>query len=118
MRNKYSNRETRCFSKHPHDSMKEADHCNVLLSMKQQGVIPDYAPHVKFELQPAFTNGEGKRIRAITYTPDFVVYHDGMTEIIDVKGSKKILTQGFILKFKMLQYKLRENGRYKFSIIV
>jgi len=113
-RNKYGNRKTYCLSKHKHDSKKEAGHCNVLLAMEQSGEIISYENQPRYELQPMFRNPHtGKAVRAITYTADFVVYHNGMTEIIDVKG---VQTDAFKLRWKMLQYKNREKG-YKFSIV-
>lgn len=55
--------------------------------------IRKYREEIKnFELQPKFVLREGfkkfgKTYRAITYTPDFTVYHnDGDIEYVDVKG--------------------------------
>lgn len=115
--NKYRNRKTRCLSGHLHDSKKEADYCNVLLAMKKNGEIEDYEIQPRYELLPGFTNSEGKRIRPITYTPDFVVYRNGQTEIIDVKGGNATKTQLWNLKWKWLQYYMREKEIYKFTII-
>ena len=115
--NKYRNRKTHCLSGHLHDSKKEAGYCDVLLAMKKNGEIIDYKTQVTMELLPGFVNSEGKKIRRITYTPDFVVYHEGQTEIIDVKGGNATKTQLWQLKWKWLQYHLRENKIYKFTII-
>lgn len=68
------------------DSIDEYKYYNYLLERKAKGQI------LNFELQPTYTLIEkfkkyGKAHRAITYTPDFLIYHlDGSVELIDVKG--------------------------------
>ena len=61
-----------------------------------------------FVLQRAFTTPEGKRIKAITYTPDFTYKEiPGKVVVEDVK-SKATMTQQFKIKWKMMQEKYPE----------
>ena len=113
--NKYGNKKTTCKQNHLHDSKKESLYCNELELRKRAGDIIDYEVSPIFELQPKFTNSEGKKIRAITYTSDFVVYQDGLTEIVDVK-SKATKTQLFNVKWKIVQFLMKEKSGYKFTI--
>jgi len=55
----------------------------------------------KFVLLPAFTNNQGKQIRAITYTADFLVYIDDICYVVEVKG---MATNEFKLKRKLFEY--------------
>lgn len=83
------------------DSNDEAKFYEVLKIKKYRGEIQN------FELQPKFTlvNGfkkNGKTYRAITYTPDFTIYHnDGSVEYVDVKG---MTTQQGELRIKLFNY--------------
>jgi hypothetical protein len=114
---KYGNKKTVCFSSHFHDSKKEASYCDVLLAMKKNKEILDYEVYKTFTLQEGFVNSQGKKVRPMTYTPDFFVTHTGHNEFIDVKGGKATQTQSFNLKWKLLQFKYREKGLYVFTII-
>lgn len=59
----------------------------------------------KYELQPSFKKN-GKAYRAITYAPDFLIYHtDGSEELIDIKGMS---TQQGEMRRKMFDYKYPE----------
>jgi hypothetical protein len=115
MRTKYGNKKTMCRQNHFHDSKKEAGFCDELELRKRAKDILNYDVAPTFELQPAFTNSEGKKIRAITYTPDFIVYHGGYNEIVDVK-SVATKTQAWVIKWKILQHLLREKRLWKFTI--
>ena len=70
-----------------------------------------------FELQPKFTlvqgfKKNGKTYRAITYTPDFVIYHnDNSEEYVDVKG---MTTQQGELRIKLFNHFYRD---LKLSIV-
>lgn len=83
------------------DSKDEAKYYEALKIRKYRGEIQN------FELQPKFTliNGfkkNGKTYRAITYTPDFTIYHnDGSVEYVDVKG---MTTQQGELRIKLFNY--------------
>ena len=84
------------------DSQKEANKYSELKLLKQAGEIKELTLQPKFVLQPGFTY-EGKRYRPITYTADFrIVWANGMTEIIEVKGCK---TRDYLIKKKLLLYK-------------
>ena|SRR3990167_5511122 len=114
---KYGNRKTQCRQSHFHDSKKEASYCDELEIRKRAKDILDYEVSPTFELQPKFTNSQGEKIRAITYTPDFIVYYEGFNEIIDVKGGKVTQTQAWVLKWKWLQYHMREQHLARFTIV-
>lgn len=83
------------------DSKDEAKYYEALKIRKYRGEIQN------FELQPKFTliqgfKKNGKTYRAITYTPDFVIYHnDNSEEYIDVKG---MTTQQGELRIKLFNH--------------
>ncbi|MBS5886033.1 DUF1064 domain-containing protein [Clostridium sp.] len=93
------------------DSKDEAKYYEALKIRKYRGEIEN------FELQPKFTLVEGfkkdnKTYRAITYTPDFVIYHkDGSEEYVDVKG---MTTQQGELRIKLFNHFYRD---LKLSIV-
>lgn len=93
------------------DSKDEAKYYEALKIKKYRGEIEN------FELQPKFILVEGfkknnKTYRAITYTPDFVVYHiDGSIEYVDVKG---MTTQQGELRIKLFNNFYRD---LKLSIV-
>lgn len=95
------------------DSIKERDYYLQLCLRKRAKDIIDFKIKPKQILQEGFRI-QGKAIQAITYTPDFVIYHTGKTEFVDVKG---VRTESFNLKWKMLQYKYRADPNYIFSIV-
>lgn len=93
------------------DSKDEAQYYEALKIRKYRGEIQN------FELQPKFTliqgfKKNGKTYRAITYTPDFVIYHnDNSEEYVDVKG---ITTQQGELRIKLFNHFYRD---LKLSIV-
>lgn len=93
------------------DSKDEAKYYEALKIKKYRGEIEN------FELQPKFILVEGfkknnKTYRAITYTPDFTVYHiDGSIEYVDVKG---MTTQQGELRIKLFNNFYRD---LKLSIV-
>ena len=93
------------------DSKDEAKYYEALKIRKYRGEIQN------FELQPKFTliqgfKKNGKTYRAITYTPDFVIYHnDNSEEYIDVKG---MTTQQGELRIKLFNHFYRD---LKLSIV-
>jgi hypothetical protein len=93
------------------DSKDEAHYYESLKLRQARGEIKC------FELQPTFTLIEGfkkqnKTYRAITYTPDFKIYHnDNSIEYIDVKG---MTTQQGELRIKLFHWKYRD---FKLSIV-
>ena len=63
---------------------------------KAKGLIANFELQPKYELIPAFTK-DGKKYRPITYSPDFIIYHnDGTDECIDVKSMGTATQQGVI----------------------
>ena len=56
------------------DSQKEARRYDTLISLQNQGQIRDLRLQVDFTLQEAYTDTEGKRVRAIRYKADFTYY--------------------------------------------
>ena len=93
------------------DSKDESKYYEALKIRKSKGEIQN------FELQPKFTliegfKKDGKTYRAITYTPDFTIYHnDGSVEYVDVKG---MTTQQGELRIKLFNWKYRDK---KLSIV-
>ena len=114
-RGKYNARKTTLDGR-TFDSAAEARAYAQLQIMQANGEISDLRLQPKFELQPSFTDAHGKRQRAITYTADFAYMQDGVMVVIDVKGGKATQTQVFRVKWKMLQYKHRDNKKYRFEL--
>lgn len=56
------------------DSQKEARRFDALAARQTAGQIRDLRLQVDFTLQEAFTDTEGKRVRAIRYKADFTYY--------------------------------------------
>ncbi len=95
------------------DSQAEGDRYLELRAMEESGEIASLQCHVTYILQPPFVMGNGEKVRAITYTPDFVYYRGGKTYIEDVKGWKldketgkrtPIIQDDAELKIKMLKF--------------
>ena len=87
------------------DSKEEARYYEYLKTKRAAGRIQNFELQPNYTLQPSFKR-DGKTIRAITYTADFLVYHlDGSEEVIDVKGME---TQQGIMRRKMMQYRYPE----------
>lgn len=91
-----------------YDSKKESKRGQELEYLEKIGKISNLQRQVKFELQPAFTNNVGEKVRAITYVADFLYEDDGQKIVEDSKGFR---TKEYILKKKMFQFKYPE---YKF----
>lgn len=101
------------------DSQKEARRYDDLAARLQAGQIRDLRLQVDFTLQEAFTDTEGKRVRAIRYKADFTYWERDTAEesmaaskgwpceswryvVEDVK-SKATQTQKYAMKKKMLK---------------
>ncbi|MZK87419.1 DUF1064 domain-containing protein, partial [Clostridium beijerinckii] len=83
------------------DSMDESKYYQALLIRKAKGEIVNFEMQPKFTLIPGFKK-QGKTFKAMTYTPDFLIYHnDGSEELIDVKGFS---TQQGELRYKLFNY--------------
>lgn len=105
---KYGNKKV-IVNGHKFDSKMEADYYRYLYIAKSKGEIKDFQVHTKITLQPAFRYN-GKAVAAITYTPDFIVFHNnGEVDYIDVKGVK---TNEFRIKEKMLKFQLKDFPKY------
>lgn len=91
---------------HKFDSMKEANRYCELKLMERAGAITSLILQPKFELQPAYTNADGKKQRAINYIADFMYYDIDLDRTIveDVK-SPATRTQVYMVKKKLFEYK-------------
>lgn len=105
---KYGNKKV-TIDGHKFDSKMEADYYYHLKVAKDKNEIRDFNVHTKVTLQPAF-RFKGKAVSAITYTPDFIVYHhNGEVDYVDVKGVK---TNEFRIKEKMFKFQLKDFEKY------
>lgn len=94
------------------DSQKEARRYDELAALEQAGKIRDLRMQVDFTLQGAYTDTEGRRVRAIRYKADFTymkqsfVDRDGEWQwalvVEDVK-SRATQTKEYILKRKLMK---------------
>ena len=85
-----------------YDSRKEAKRAAVLEQQEKLGIIKNLQKQVSFELQPGYTNNQGKKIRSIIYVADFVYEKDNVFYVEDTKGFK---TPEYRLKRKLFEYK-------------
>jgi hypothetical protein len=77
---KYHSKTTYCWSKHKHDSMKEAEYCNMLLALQRAGDIRSYEIQKEYAL---VVNSQ----HICKHRVDFVVTtKHGAPEIHEVKG--------------------------------
>ena len=93
------------------DSKDESKYYESLKIRKYRGEIENFELQPKFTLIPGFKK-DGKTYRAMTYTPDFTIYHnDGSVEYVDVEG---MTTQQGELRIKLFNYFFRD---LKLSIV-
>lgn len=96
-----------------YDSKKEYQrHCELRL-MERAGKISELKTQVPIVISDEFSDKDGKKHRAIIYRADFVYIEDGKEIVEDVKGQDKKTgkyqtTEGFRLKWKLLQAKYPE----------
>lgn len=84
------------------DSKDEALYYEQLKKDKEKRLIDDFSLQPKYELIPAFEKN-GKKYRAVTYTPDFLVQTTGVEKVaIDVKGFS---TQQGELRRKLFEWR-------------
>ena len=105
------------------DSQKEARRYDHLAALEKAGQIRDLRLQVDFTLQEAYTDTEGRRVRAIRYRADFVynrrtvsaaVYANGeligqkitWDKVVEDVKSRPTRTKEYLLKRKMLKDKL------------
>lgn len=100
-------------------SQKEARRYDALLLRLKAGQIKDLRMQVDFTLQEAFTDAEGKRVRAIRYKADFVYWQmraywkgyeeqcpeDGWYMVVEDAKSRATATQQYKIKKKLLKEK-------------
>lgn len=85
------------------DSQKEARRYDHLILRQQAGEIRDLRLQVDFTLQEAYTDPEGRRVRAIRYRADFTYRErDGRLVVEDVK-SKPTRTREYLIKRKLMK---------------
>ena len=98
------------------DSQKEARRYDHLAALERAGQIRDLRLQVDFTLQEAYTDTEGRRVRAIRYRADFTYRVPpeelrkkygpmGALVVEDVK-SRPTRTKEYLLKRKLLKDKL------------
>lgn len=99
------------------DSQKEARRYDHLAALERAGQIRDLRLQVDFTLQEAYTDTEGRRVRAIRYRADFTYmkarddpwgeYNGSFWALVveDVK-SRPTRTKEYLLKRKLLKDKL------------
>lgn len=89
------------------DSQREARRYDLLIERERTGQIQDLRLQVDFTLQEAYTDTEGRRVRAIRYRADFTYRElDGTLVVEDVK-SRATRTKEYLLKRKMMKDRLR-----------
>jgi Protein of unknown function (DUF1064). len=84
------------------DSQKEARRYDHLILLERAGQIRDLRLQVDFTLQEAYTDTEGRRVRAIRYKADFTYWEREHQVVEDVK-SKPTKTKTYAMKRKMLK---------------
>lgn len=91
------------------DSQKEARRYDELAALERAGEIRELRMQVDFTLQEAYTDGEGRRVRAIRYRADFTYwrYDDppgGWVRFVveDVK-SRATRTKEYVMKRKLMK---------------
>lgn len=99
-KNKYRARKTPCLYGHTHDSKAEAERCNELHLMQQQGMISDLEIQKKYKILDAQKFQNMPNERSIVYNADFVYTENGITVIEDTKGKK---TKDYIIKRKFVK---------------
>lgn len=88
------------------DSIKEGGRYRVLKLLVKANEIKDLELQKKFELQPSYTNANGKHIRAISYVADFY-YYDNKLGCYVVEDTKGFRTEVYKIKKKMFEYKYK-----------
>lgn len=102
MANKY-NAKMVIIDGHAFPSKREADYYMIYKGMLDRGEITWLELQPRFELIPAFTNHDGKKIRPCHYTADFLLHFpDGREMVVEVKGFR---TRDYVLRRKMFEYK-------------
>lgn len=110
------------------DSKKEYQRYLFLKDAEDKGLITDLRTQVKFELIPAVTEEYVEHLKtkdkiktrtlqlAITWTADFVYLKNGEEVIEDVKPSKFLLSDRFVIKEKLFFWKYRKKIRLVYDV--
>lgn len=110
------------------DSKKEYQRYLVLKEAEDKGLITDLRTQVKFELIPAVVEEYVEHLKtkdkiktrtlqlAISWTADFVYLKDGEEVIEDVKPSKALLSDRFVIKEKLFFWKYRKRIRLVYNV--
>lgn len=110
------------------DSKKEYQRYLFLKEAEDKGLITDLRTQVKFELIPAVTEEYVEHLKtkdkiktrtlqlAITWTADFVYLKNGEEVIEDVKPSKFLLSDRFVIKEKLFFWKYRKKIRLIYDV--
>ena len=99
------------------DSQKEARRYDELAALEQAGAIRDLRMQVDFTLQEAYTDAEGRRVRAIRYRADFSYKKrpaywtgyerqcpdDGWILVVEDVKSRATRTKEYIMKRKLMK---------------
>lgn len=101
--NKYGNKTTLMYGM-SFDSKRESERYLVLRDKLNKGEIAELQLQPVFELQPAFTDGMGKKHRPITYVADFT-YHDLKNKVWVVEDAKGFKTEKYMIKKKLFLFK-------------
>lgn len=88
------------------DSQKEARRYDYLIERERAGLIRDLRLQVDFTLQEAYTDTEGRWVRAIRYRADFTYRERDCLVVEDVK-SRGTRTREYLLKRKLMKDRLR-----------
>lgn len=110
------------------DSKKEYQRYLFLKEAEEKGLITNLRTQVKYELIPAVTEEYVEHLKtkdkiktrtlqlAITWTADFVYYKDGEEVVEDVKPSKFLLSDRFVIKEKLFFWKYRKKIRLIYDV--
>lgn len=85
------------------DSQKEARRYDFLIERVRRGEIGDLRLQVDFTLQEAYTDAEGRRVRAIRYKADFTYRERDRGLVVEDVKSRPTRTKEYSMKKKMLK---------------
>ena len=115
--NKYHNIKTEIGGV-KYDSKAEMLYALQLNELQKQGLISGYERQKKIVLQEGFRDRHGKKVRAITYVADFIVHWlPNGTQIVDVKSSFTATLPSFRLKWRLLQWKYKDDTTVELTIV-
>lgn len=90
------------------DSQSEMNYYQYLKSRDDVSRIechPSFTLIPSFEIKSSITKSGKSKKAAMRFTPDFkVTYSDGRVEVVDVKGSKRAINEGFPIRKKLWEY--------------